>query len=82
MNVNFTGDYGAHRLVAKHSRPLSTYQGPDVYTLETELRNTLGDYFAELGIDSDLASFVQQFSTSSEHPFYVGWLEDLHSFVK
>lgn len=82
MNVNFTTDYNTHKLVPKHNRPLTTYQGPDVYTLETQFRNNLGDYFLELGVNPELVSFIQEFSINSEHPFYVNWLQDLHSFVK
>lgn len=69
-------------MVPKHARPMIEYQGPDVYTLESELRNNLGNYFLELGVNSELVAFVEEYAGNSEHPYYVEWLEDLERFVK
>ena len=68
MSLNFTADANAHKLVPKHNRPQTSYQGPDVYTLDGQLLNSLNSYFEELGISNELVSFVQEFSTNSEHP--------------
>lgn len=80
-SLSFTGDYETHKTQGKMERPQTTYQGPDLETLDEALVDSLSNYFEGLGINEDIINFVEQYSLNSEHGFYVKWLEQLKQYV-
>lgn len=80
-SLSFTGDYETHKTQGKMERSQTTYQGPDLETLDEALLESLTNYFEGLGINEDVINFIEQYSLNTEHAFYVKWLEQLKQYV-
>lgn len=46
------------------------------------LYDHLMDFLADRGVDNTFADELMELSTAIEHQEYIGFLEDLHGFVK
>jgi hypothetical protein len=44
----------------------SLYRGPDFATLEEELQESLIQFLSELGVDEDMATFIENFSLDKD----------------
>ena len=57
------------------------YRGPDFVTLDDELQDSLQEFLGELGIDEDMATFVETFSLDKDQRLYMEWLQRLKDMV-
>lgn len=60
----------------------SIYQGPAFSNLDESLQSALEQYLESRGIDSDLASFISDYSNVRENSEYVLWLKKIQKFVQ
>lgn len=60
----------------------SIYQGPAFANLDESLQSALEQYLDSRGIDSDLASFISDFSNVRENKEYILWLNKIKNFVE
>lgn len=58
------------------------YRGPDFGTLDEKLQNAFVEFLKSLGINEDLAIFVENYSLDKEQRLYMEWLQRMNSFVK
>ena len=79
--LSFTGDYQSHKTMSKLERPSHMYHGPDLDTLDEALVNSITEYFEGLGVNESVINFIENYSISSEHQFYVKWLNQLKEYV-
>jgi len=80
MSLSFTRDYQAHRRSNRYDRPLGTYQGPELDSLDETMVERLHEYFESLGIDEELVSFVSDYSVHAELPGVAK--EDIHVAIE
>lgn len=57
------------------------YRGPDFSTLDEKLQNALMDYLKEMGINDDVAIFVESYSLDKEQRLYMEWLKKMKDFI-
>ena len=57
------------------------YRGPDFMTLDDELQDSLHDFLSELGIDEDMATFVETYSLDKDQRLYMEWLKNMKDMV-
>lgn len=57
------------------------YSGPDYHSLDPSLKKPLNDYFNELGINSELANFIDAVSIDKDQKLYLRWLEESKDFL-
>lgn len=61
-------------------RGVKTYAGPDVNSLDPALQKALIDYFSELGINDEMANFIDAMSLDRDQQLYMKWLKDSKEF--
>lgn len=52
------------------------YFGPDFGTLELQQRRFWAEFLQTLGVDDELAEFVEAYALEAEHKLYIQWLQD------
>lgn len=57
------------------------YMGPDFQTLDEKLQEELTNYFESLGVNSELASFVQVLTVDKDQRLYLNWLKEVNKFI-
>jgi complement component 1 Q subcomponent-binding protein len=57
------------------------YMGPDFQTLDEKLQEELQNYFESLGVNSELASFVQVLTVDKDQRLYLNWLKEVNKFI-
>ena len=63
------------------SRSNYFYSGPDYHSLDPSLKKALNDYFTELGINGELANFIDAVALDKDQKIYLKWLEDSKEFL-
>ena len=57
------------------------YTGPMFESLDEKLQDTMANYLKNLGIDEDLAVFVESSAANHEDKLYKKWLKELKEFL-
>lgn len=57
------------------------YRGPDFEGLDEELQKAFLEYLKSVGVDEDLATFVESYSLDKEQRLYVDWLGKVKNFI-
>merc|ERR1711957_262385 len=57
------------------------YMGPDFQTLDEKLQEEFQNYFEGLGINGELASFVQVLTVDKDQRLYLNWLKNVNKFI-
>ena len=57
------------------------YVGPSFDSLDEKLQDSFYDYLKNLGIDEDLATFIESSSVNQEEVLYKKWLKDFRDFL-
>lgn len=57
------------------------YRGPEFEGLDEELQRAFLEYLKSLGVDEDLATFVESYSLDKEQRLYMDWLHKVKEFV-
>lgn len=52
------------------------YQGPDFSTLDENLQTAFGEFFTDLGINEETASFIEMSSLDKDQSLYMNWLRN------
>ena len=55
--------------------------GPEFNTLEEKLQDEFQNYFESLGINSELASFIQVLAVDKDQRLYINWLKQVNNFI-
>lgn len=58
------------------------YRGPDFGTLDEKLQNAFIEFLKAVGVNEDLAIFVENYSLDKEQRLYMEWLQRMNSFVR
>ena len=64
-----------------NGRSLNTYFGPEFETLDERLQSSFYNWLESLGINEELASFIESYSLDKDQRLYYSWLKDLKSFI-
>jgi complement component 1 Q subcomponent-binding protein len=62
------------------NRPTDTYSGPNFNSLDERLQSEFSDFFASLGINEELMSFINVLSLDKDQRLYLKWLKNLNEF--
>ena len=54
--------------------------GPEHSTLDISVQNALDEYFKELGINDDLATFIDGMALDKDQQLYMRWLQKTKDF--
>jgi complement component 1 Q subcomponent-binding protein len=65
----------------KNGSQSDDYMGPDFHTLEEKLQEEFQNYFESLGINSELASFIQVLTVDKDQRLYINWLKQVNNFL-
>ena len=57
------------------------YRGPDFEGLDEELQKVFLEYLKTVGVDEDLATFVESYSLDKEQRLYMDWLGKVKDFI-
>lgn len=57
------------------------YMGPEFQTLDERLQEEFQNYFENLGINSELASFIQVLTVDKDQRLYLNWLKEVNNFI-
>jgi complement component 1 Q subcomponent-binding protein len=75
-NIIYSDDLsGLDKELSSMSRSL--YRGPDFVTLEDELQDSLQKFLHDLGIDEDMATFIENYSLDKDQRLYMDWLKNM-----
>ena len=69
-----------HELYEKESNT-DAYLGPEFSTLEEKLQDEFINYFNSLGVNNELASFIQVLAVDRDQRLYLKWLKDVNNFL-
>jgi complement component 1 Q subcomponent-binding protein len=64
-----------------NGKPSDEYVGPDFETLDERLQTELRTYLENLGINDELASFIDVISVDKDQRLYSKWLNDVKNFL-
>jgi complement component 1 Q subcomponent-binding protein len=70
-----------HEMYNSESNFNDDYMGPDFQTLDEKLQEELQNYFESLGVNSELASFVQVLTVDKDQRLYLNWLKEVNKFI-
>ena len=79
--VNVVNDPLTFKNANPFNNTANTYKGPDFNTLDDRLAEGVYDYLRSLGIDEELATFIEHVSLDKEQDLYVKWLKDVKDFI-
>ena len=65
----------------KNGEQTDEYMGPEFNTLEEKLQEEFQNYFESLGINSELASFIQVLAVDKDQRLYINWLKQVNNFI-
>lgn len=78
--VNFINNYENEKTERQRNKISTTsYQGPELGSLESGLMDNITDFFDIAGIDNTLLVQAADYSVSYEHKFYIEWLKNFES---
>lgn len=80
-SMQFSDDVNALYEGYLHGKPSDEYVGPDFETLDERLQTELRTYLENLGINDELASFVDVISVDKDQRLYSKWLNDVKNFL-
>lgn len=58
------------------------YQGPVFSTLDPSVQSAIERYLESRGINSEMASFIQEYASSRENHEYISWLQKVKNIVE
>ncbi|CAD8094380.1 unnamed protein product [Paramecium sonneborni] len=64
-----------HKLIPRNDRDITEYEG-NYHCLDDTLQNDILNYLKTFGIDSELASFVENLQSDREQALYLKWLQN------
>lgn len=79
--VNICTDPMTYKNANPFNNTTNSYKGPDFNTLDDRLSESMYDYLRSLGIDEELATFIEHVSLDKEQDLYVKWLKDVKDFM-
>ncbi|KRW98390.1 Mitochondrial glycoprotein [Pseudocohnilembus persalinus] len=79
--VNLVSDINAHKYQNRFERITQQYVGPDFNTLDERLQTGFIEYLKSVGVDEELAAFVEHVSLDKEQRLYAKWLGELREFL-
>ena len=65
----------------KNETQTDDYMGPDFNTLDEKVQEEFQNYFESLGINSELASFIQVLTVDKDQRLYLNWLKQVKNFL-
>ncbi len=79
-SVQYSDD--AHALYDSfvNQRVVNYYTGPSFTHLDERLQNELNDFFASVGLNEELVSFINVLSLDKDQRLYLKWLKNLDRF--
>ena len=80
-SVQVADNIAEAKKVHRFERQIKSYAGPDFSTLDERIQSALSEYLDGFGINEHLAAFVECMSLDKDQRLYMGWLNDLKSFV-
>lgn len=79
--VTLVDDVESHKQSNRYERLASTYNGPDFNTLDERLQTALVEYLKSVGVNEEVAAFVEHVSLDKEQRLYMKWLKDVQRFL-
>lgn len=82
--IQFTKDISQERkelLPGSHCNDNGNYLGPDIYTLDHKVQESMRDFVTSFGLNNEFFGKVNDLSFAYEHKFYVEWLKDINNLV-
>mmetsp|Transcript_72289 Transcript_72289/g.83970 ORF Transcript_72289/g.83970 Transcript_72289/m.83970 type:complete len:243 (+) Transcript_72289:53-781(+) len=80
-NAKVIYDVASYTKAPRLTRNFSIYGGPQVYTLDEDLKNNLYDYLEAFGVNAELLAKVEEFAYDREQRLYMRWLKQVRDFV-
>ena len=65
----------------KNDQQTDDYMGPEFHTLDEKLQEEFQNYFESLGINAELASFIQVLTVDKDQRLYINWLKNINNFL-
>ena len=60
---------------------MNSYLGPEFPTLDERVQSTFMNFLSSLGVNEELAAFMEAFALDKDQRLYLSWLGELKSFV-
>lgn len=61
-------------------KPVETYTGPDFNSLDERLQSEFNDFLSSMGINEELAAFINVLAQDKDQRLYKKWLESVNKF--
>lgn len=79
--VTLVDDVEAHKQSNRYDRISNSYNGPDFNTLDERLQTSLVEYLKAVGVNEEVAAFIEHVSLDKEQRLYMKWLKDVQKFL-
>ncbi|KAL4464776.1 hypothetical protein ABPG74_011337 [Tetrahymena malaccensis] len=80
--ITLVDDVESHKQSNRYDRLANTYNGPDFHNLDERLQTALVEYLKSVGVNEDVAAFIEHYSLDKEQRLYMRWLKNVHTFLQ
>ena len=80
--IHYSEDIQAYYLNVFTGKSFSSYFGPEFASLKENMQTGFLNFIENLGVNDELASFIERYSEDKEQRLYFKWMNDLAAFAK